>query len=81
MVTHHLQLIRRREEKHSKERVMRVEQNSATGRPKPRQEKRQRAMRQNRLGTVKVQSAYTPSPEIISYMPISNGGSVMESLF
>ena len=81
MVTHHLKLIRRREEKHSKERVMRVEQNSATGRPKPRQEKRQRARRQNRLGTVKFQSAYTPSPEILTYVPISNGGSVMESLF
>ena len=67
--------------KHSTERMMGVEQNNATGRPKPRQEKRQRARRQNRLGTVKFQSAYTPSPEILTYVPISNGGSVMESLF
>jgi len=56
-VTHHLKLIGT-EEKHSKERAMRVEF-SATGRPKPRQEKRQRARRQTRLGTVKFQSAYT----------------------
>ena len=76
-----LKLIRRREEKHSKERVMRVEQNSATGRPKPWQEKRQRARRQNGLGTVKFQSAFTLLPEILTYMIISNGGSVMESLF
>ena len=75
-----LKLIERREEKHSKERVMRVEQNSATGRLKPWQEKRQRGRRQNRLGTVKFQSAFTPSPEILTYMIMSNGGSVMESL-
>ena len=52
MMTHHLKLIRRKGEKRSKERAMRVERNSATGRPKPRQEERQRAMRQSRLGTV-----------------------------
>ena len=73
-----LKLIGRREEKHSKERVMRVEQNSTTGKLKPRQEKRQR---QNRLGTVKFQSAFTLLPEILTYMIISNGGSVTESLF
>ena len=38
-----LKLIGKREEKHFKDRVMRVEQNSATRRPKPQQEKRQRA--------------------------------------
>jgi len=57
---------------------MRVEQNRATGRPKPLQEQRQRARRQNKLGTVKFQSACTPSPETLTYMPISNGVSVME---
>jgi len=54
MMTHHLKLIGRREEKCSKERALSVEWNSATGRPKP-QQKRQRARnRQNRLGTVKL---------------------------
>ena len=38
MMTHHLKPIRRREEKRSKERAMWVERNSATGRPRPRQE-------------------------------------------
>ena len=65
-----LKLIGRREEKHCKERVMRVEQNSATGRLKPWQEKRQRGRRQNRLGTVKFQSAYIRLPEILTYMII-----------
>ena len=46
-------LIRRKGEKRSKERAMRVERNSATRRPKPRQDERQRAMRQSRLGTVR----------------------------
>ena len=42
------------------------------------QEMRQRARRQSRLGAVKFQLACTPSPETLTYMPISNGGSVME---
>ena len=53
VMTHHLNLVGRREEC-TQERVVTVEQNSATGDPEPQQEWRQRARRQNRLGTVKL---------------------------
>ena len=35
----------------------------------------------DRTGDSEIQSAYIPSSEILTYMPISNKGSVMESLF
>ena len=66
-MTHHLDLVERREEC-TQDRVVTVEQNSATGDSEPRQEWRQRARRQNRLGTVKLQSVSTP-PEILPVYP------------
>jgi len=35
----------------------------------------------DQAGDSEIQSAYTPSSEILTYMPISNNGSVMESPF
>jgi len=68
VMTHQLNLVGKREEC-TEDRVVTVEQNSATGDSEPQQECRQRARRQNRLGTVKLQSVSTPSPEILPTYP------------